>query len=356
MRITELVTAKSIAANYNEVASNRIPYLGEGLFPAKKKLGLDLSWLISSKGLPISLAPSNFDAKSTLRAREGFEKESTQMAFFRESMLVKEKDEQEIMRVQEASDPYAFEIVSRVYDDVATLVDGAMVVPERMRMSLLAPVNAGHPGITIASDNKQYTYNYDPDGKYAANNYTVLSSTTDKWNDAANSDPLGDISEAADKLEEATGVRPAYAIVSKATMNHIVSNAKVQGAILAKNPAASVYMTAALVNQLFKDVVGVEFIVYNKMYKDESGVARKFYPDGFCTLIPEGALGSTWYGTTPEERTLMGNPAANVSLVNTGVAVTVTVTEDPVNTKTTVSEIVLPSYERMFETYVIKAY
>ena len=43
-------------------------------------------------------------------------------------------------------------------------------------------------------------------------------------------------------------------------------------------------------------------------------------------------------------------------IVNTGVAVAVSVSEDPVQTKTTVSEIVLPSYERMDSTYVIKCY
>lgn len=356
MKMTDFISAKSIAANYTEVASNSVAYLGEGLFTPKKKLGLDLSWLVNSKGLPISLAPSNFDAKSTLRAREGFEKERTQMAFFRESMLVKEADEQEIMRIIDANDPYAQEVVSRVFDDVRTLVDGAMVVPERMRMALLAPVNAGSPGITIASDNKQYTYNYDPEGKYAAENYTELAGSSDKWTDHENSDPLGDIVAAADKVEELRGTRPAYVLVNKTTMNHIRANKKVQDAVLAKSVTSSVFITDALVNQLFKDVAGVGFIVYNKMYKDEAGVAHKFYPDGFATLIPEGALGSTWYGTTPEERTLMGNAAANVSIVNTGVAVAVSVTEDPVNTKTTVSEIVLPSYERMYETYVIKAY
>ena len=88
----------------------------------------------------------------------------------------------------------------------------------------------------------------------------------------------------------------------------------------------------------------------------EEGVAHKFYLDGFCTLLPEGALGNTWRGVTPEERTLLGNDKADVSVVSNGVAITVTVTTDPVNTKTTVSEIVLPSFERMAETYVIKAY
>ena len=45
-----------------------------------------------------------------------------------------------------------------------------------------------------------------------------------------------------------------------------------------------------------------------------------------------------------------------VAIVDGGVAVSVTVTEDPVQTKTTVSEICLPSFERMDETYTIKAY
>ena len=52
----------------------------------------------------------------------------------------------------------------------------------------------------------------------------------------------------------------------------------------------------------------------------------------------------------------MGSGEADVSIVNTGVAVAVTTTNDPVHTKTTASEIVLPSYERMDSTYVIKCY
>ena len=42
------------------------------------------------------------------------------------------------------------------------------------------------------------------------------------------------------------------------------------------------------------------------------------------------------------------------AIVDGGVAVSVTVTEDPVHTKTTVSEIVLPSFEAMEETYTLK--
>lgn len=355
MKIRDVYSAKAVALVQTEVASNRKRYIGEGLFPAKKKMGLDLKWIKTSKGLPVSLSPSNFDAVSTLRSREGFKMTETEMAFFRESRIVKETDEQEMLRVQESTDPYVQEILSRVFDDVNDLVEGARVVPERMIMQLLAPSD-GSPKISIQADGVTYEYNYDPNNDYKTNNFAELSGETDKWSDVENSDPLEDVSNGLDSVEAKTGERPSVMIVSRQTMNYLKKNKKIKSAILAQNVTANIFMDDARVNELFSSELGVNIIVYAKQYKNEDGVVSKFYPDGFATLIPEGALGNTWYGTTPEERTLMGSKEADVSIVNTGVAVAVTVSNDPVQTKTTVSEIVLPSYERMDSTYVIKCY
>ena len=71
MDFRELFTPRAIAANWEEVASNQIPYIGTALFPARKKAGLDLAWIKGSKGLPVSLMPSAFDAKATFRDRIG---------------------------------------------------------------------------------------------------------------------------------------------------------------------------------------------------------------------------------------------------------------------------------------------
>ena len=78
MRLSDAYSAKAIAIAHNEVASNKIAYLGAGLFPAKKKMGLDLKWIKTSKGLPVSLAPSAFDTVSTIRSREGIKIEETE--------------------------------------------------------------------------------------------------------------------------------------------------------------------------------------------------------------------------------------------------------------------------------------
>ena len=355
MNIRDVYNAKAIALVQTEVASNKIAYLGAGLFPAKKKMGLDLKWIKTSKGLPVSLAPSSFDAVSTLRSREGFKLTETEMAFFRESMLIKESDEQEIMRVQDSTDPYAADVLARIFDDANTLVDGANVVPERMIMQLLAP-DDGNPKISIQANGATYAYNYDPNNTYKQNNFASISTSNDKWSDTTNSDPMADIQKGLDAVEAATGERPTIMIVSRKTMDYLKQNAKIKSAILAQNVTANIFMNDNRVKEVFSNELGISIIVYSKQYKKEDGTVEKFYPDGFATLIPSGTLGNTWYGTTPEERTLMGKPDADVSIVNAGVAVSVTVSEDPVQTKTTVSEIVLPSYERMDSTYVIKCY
>lgn len=353
MKLSDVFTAEAIASNYTNAASNAIPYLGTGFFPAQKKAGLDLKWIKGHNGLPVSLAPSNFDVKSTFRDRVGISLNETQMAFFRESMLVKEADEQEIMRVQDANDPYAQQVLDSIFNDTKTLVDGANVVPERMIMQLLAPLG-GNMGINITANNVNYTYNYDLDGSWKAEHYLKIASNADKWNVPTTCDPLKNLEDAMDAQEAASGNRPEILLMSKATFNMIKNSEKVRSGILAQNVTANVNYTSAKVKQFVEEELSVQIIVYNKQFKNESGVAQKFYPDNIVMMLPNGSLGSTWYGTTPEERTLAGNSEANVSIVNTGVAVAVTITSDPVNTKTTVSEIVLPSFERANDCYAIE--
>lgn len=353
MKLSDVFTAEAIALNYTNAASNAIPYLGTGFFPSQKKAGLDLKWIKGHNGLAVSLMPSTFDAKSTFRDRVGISMSETEMPFFRESMLVKEKDEQEIMRVQDSKDPYAAQVLDNIFNDTKTLVDGANVVPERMIMQLLAPLN-GSVGIEIKANNVDYTYNYDPDGSWKAEHYAKITTDADKWSTSDTCDPLFDIETALDAQEAASGNRPEILLMSKATFNMIKNSAKVRSGILAQNTTANVNYTSAKVKQYVEEELSVTIIIYNKQFKNESGTAKKFYPDNIVMMLPNGAIGTTWYGTTPEERTLTAKSDADVSIVNTGVAVSVTITDDPVNTKTTVSEIVLPSFERMNECYAME--
>ena len=353
MDLREIFTPAAIAAEWKDTYSNQIPYLGSVLFPARKKAGLDLSWIKGSKGLPISLMPSAFDAKATFRDRIGISKIDTEMPFFREGFKVKERDRQELLRVQEENDPYLNEILSRIYDDANALIEGANVVPERMIFQLLFPT-LGEMQISIKANGVDYTYDFDANDAWKEHHYTLLTSSA-TWDSTSTADPFANIATMQDYIAGETGSVPTKAIMNRTTFNLLPKITAVQNRFLSIAGKALGYLSENDVKAVFRDVLGVDILIYDKQYKNESGTSAKFVPDDYVALVPDGALGNTWYGTTPEEADLLGKQsAAQVAIVNTGVAITQIIDPHPVNVNTFASEIVMPSYERMDECGLIK--
>ena len=347
MLTKDVIDSRAIAVAATHDASNDIPYLGLQFFPEQKKMGLDLKWIKTHQGLPVTLKPSNFDAIPVLRAREGLKTEQTQMAFFRESMHIKEEDEQEIMRIQEANDPYLAAVLRSIYDDTTRLVRGAEVVPEIMRMQLLTGQN-----IVLSSDGVNYTYDYDPNNAWKGTNYSALSGTS-VWTNAA-ATPIADIIRAKKALAK-KGISAAYIIMNSNTFALFVNNAEVRNNILAQNITANITLSDDDIKNVIKNRTGLTVVIYDKMYKDYAGADQNFYPDNYVTLLPAGKLGNTWFGTTPEERTARQVADVDVTMYGTGIAVAVKVEYGPpAKTLTTASEIVLPSFEGMDSVYVYK--
>jgi hypothetical protein len=342
--IYDLIRAPEIAAYYANNPSNAIPYLGATLFPSDKKMGLDLSWIKGSRGLPIALMPSAFDAKATLRDRIGFGKVETEMPFFRESMRIGEKERQELLRLMESNNTaYVDTIIRQIYDDVNNLVGGAEVNAERMRMQLLST------GKILITANRQ---NYDYDYKMKAGHKVTLTGT-DMWSDP-NADIIGDIQEWQELVEDDEGNRPTKAICTRKTWGYIMKNNKIK---LDMNPLGgqNIIMTEKLLKAYLLDKLGLTVAVYNKKFALQDGSTHLYYPNDYFTLIPDGSLGKTWYGTTPEEADLMtGKSVAEVSIVNTGVAITTIKEPHPVNVETIVSVIELPSFESIDSIFIAK--
>lgn len=352
MLVNEVVETRAIALAATENSSNQIPYLGLQFFPERKKSGLDLSWIKTHKGLPVTLAPSNFDALPTLRARKGLSKEKTQMSFFREQMVITEQDEQEIARINDENDPYLKSALQSIYDDTNELLGGAEVVPERMRMSLLATTN-GHPVIGIQSGDVTYAYDYDPNGDYARDHY-VKNASTAKWSDTANSKPLDDLNNGRKSLAK-KGKVAKYVLMNSNTFQYLLDNAQVKNSLLAQNTTAIVEVTDDNVAAIVKSRTKLTIVIYDKMYIDDNGNEQYFYPNNKVTLLPEGALGNTWFGTTPEERTASQVADVDVSIYGVGITIAKKVEYGPpAITSITASEIVLPSYENMDATFVIE--
>jgi len=261
-------------------------------------------------------------------------------------------DPKELLRVADSNAPYARAVIERVFDDANTLIAGANVVPERMIMQLLFPQD-GNAGIAIRANGMEYVYNYDPKGTWKSHNYIELSGA-DLWSASATADPFAVFKAAKDKIRSNTGTDLTIAVMNTATFNMLSKTEAVKKRYLTTSGLTLGYLTDDEVKNVVSGTSRIQIAIYDKQYKDESGIAHAFVPDGHVAMIPAGDLGGTWYGTTPEEADLIASPTAEVELVNTGVAITRIIEEHPVNTNIFASEIVLPSYERMDEVAVIK--
>lgn len=111
-------------------------------------------------------------------------------------------------------------------------------------------------------------------------------------------------------------------------------------------------MNDARLNQHLLDELDLRVVVYSKRYADETGATFAYVPDDTFVLFPEGTLGKSWFGTTPEESDLMASQVANVSIVETGVAITTIEKADPVNVETKVTMICLPSFEAADQVHI----
>jgi len=351
MKLTELFQPQVVAANWTEAASNAVPYLGAGLFPAQQKMGLDLSWIKGNRGLPISLMPSAFDAQATFRDRVGVTINETQMPFFREGYKIKEKDRQELLRAADSGDPYATAVIAQIYNDLYDLVDGAEVVAERMRMQLLFPVG-GDMGIAIKANGVDYTYDYDPGDAWKSTNYFAMSGTG-LWTNTSGADPFTQIETVQNAIRSTSGTELGTMVMNSTTFNLLKNLDALKNRFLTTTGRSVAYITKGEVVNVIGDTLGLNIAVYDKQYRNENKVAAKFVPDGYVALIPNGALGSTWRGTTPEEAD-GGEAPMSVSIVNGGVAISRIVEPHPVNVNIIASEIVLPSFERMDEVAVMK--
>nr|DAK50726.1 MAG TPA: Major capsid protein [Caudoviricetes sp.] len=352
---SDVFTAKAFAMYWTKYLeqANAEGYLGTSLFPPVKKKGIDIKWIKGRSGLPVTLRQSAFDAVAHVRDRIGVTAIQTEMPFFRDSFIVKESDRQEILRAQDSNDPYVQPVLDNIYNDAKNLTNGANVVPERMIMQLLSPAD-GSPKIEISDGAKvSCLYEYDVDGSFKVNNFKALTGTA-AWTDHKNSNPVQDLLDAKEVVER-TGNVPTIALMSKKTLRDIRENENVKAYIVAKAQATGgvILVTDKLVKEYISEETELTVVVNNKSFIDESGTAKRFYPDDMVTLLPAQPLGSTVYGTSPEEADLMADDKADVAIVNTGVAIATIKQEHPVNVRVLASEIVLPSFEGMDNVYVI---
>lgn len=342
MNFMDYITSKAQALYWNTLLATKSekPYLGEELFPNRKQPGLKLEWIKGANAQSVVLHLSAFDAKVLKRNRIGFTTMMTKMPFFKDSLDIDEELRQKLLILGQSNVAYAKEIIAKIFDDNTTLIKSASVTREMMRMQLLTTGT-----IAIANNGQEYLYDY------GLADYQKQTATK-PWSDPT-ADIIGDIIAYQDLMVEKTGVKPTRMVMRTSAFRNLMKNDYIKNCIyiLANG---KVNATENAVRQFFREQAGITSIaLYDKIYTNENGVTQFFIPEDTVVMLPEGNLGFTNFGTTPEEADLLGSKEADVTIVDTGVAITVTKETDPVRKVTKVSEICLPSGENMDKVVII---
>lgn len=339
MTIFDIMQSAELAAYWNELVADEAPYPCEELFPDRKKRGLSLKWIKGSRGLPVVLKTSAFDASAVPRARIGFDKLMADMPYFKESTYIDEELRQELNVVLETGNQaYIDSVMNRVFDDETRLLRGARATRERMRMMALTT-----GVISMANNGQNFSFDY---------GVTHKGNATTAWSNHSGSDPIEDMRVAKEKIQDETGAVVTRGMCDGKTWRNLRNNDKIKKAIFVLTNGAGSISDNKL-REYLMDELEIEIVVNDKRYIDETGAPVKFMPDDTMVLFPEGDLGYTWMGTTPAESDLMTGSAANVSIVDTGVSITTVQKVDPVNVETIVAMICLPSFEMADQVYIL---
>lgn len=339
MSIFDLVTSQELAAYWTILSEKEEQFLGDELFPPKKKLGLTLRWIKGAKGLPVELKSSAFDVQAIPRARIAFNKMSADMPYFKESTYVDEETRQELNLVLETGNQaYIESIMNKVFDDEMSLLRSARVSRERMRMMAITT------GLVTIESNGQIL-NFD----YGVNHKGNASSS---WATTNTASPIDDLRKAMDEVQDSTGVRPTRVVMNRKTWGYLLKNQAILKTIFVMTNGIG-QMNDNRLKQFLMDELDIQVAINDSRYADSTGTAAKYIPDDTVVLLPPSGLGNTWFGTTPEESDLMTGSVANVSIVDNGVAITTIKNANPVNVETIVSMICLPSFEMADQIYIM---
>ena len=261
------------------------------------------------------------------------------MPFFKESMYIDEELRQNLNTLMQTNNEQVInQILTKIFDDEITLVKAARVTLERMRMEALT---AGT--VTLGSNGQAYSYDY---GVPADQKVDV----TKVWSDPS-ADIIGDITKFVEDMK-AKGVVITRAVCNSSVAKNFRTNNAIKNAIYVFANGTVNVTTARALDYIYNET-GISIYVYDDVYVNESGQAVKYVPDNTLVLMPEGTLGNTHFGVTPEESDLSNSLKAEVSIIENGVAVTTYGTEDPVNVETKVSMVALPSFERANEIVIV---
>ena len=321
------------------------PLLGYELFPSKRIGGMDLSFIKGKNSNPVLARPVAYDAEIGVVSRTSFEKLSSEMPQFAESLILGQRDmiklENALTLAANQNDTVLVSALQNYYDDTTNLATRVWARPHQLAMSVISTGK-----VTVNTDTGSALEIVYSDDAWTANNKKTSAVA---WASTSTSTPFTDIQNVIEDAAD-DGVTIVRLVMNRDTWKLLVNSKEVKDKY---NPQGNLSITQSGYSSYLEDDLGISIIIENRQYKlTDGGANQKFYPDGVVSFLPDGSLGSMCFGTTAEE-IMAGKGDARFSVTSEGIGISVISDGAPVKTTTSAVAIVLPSFELIDSVYVL---
>lgn len=276
------------------------------LFPTRKIDDFEADFILGAQSRPVSAQIYAFDTPTELGQRGEFERGSFSLELIKEKMRL---DEREIMRLNRPrSDAEAQKIVRDLYNDVQHIVDRINVRIERMRYDALCE------GVIDIKEENGYTTKIDF-------NIPATHKMTLNWSDPDH-DILADLFEMKRIIKEDTGFVITRIMIAEKWLHVILKNNLLRKAIFGTLEQDR-YFTPSMLNAELARESLPQIFTNDKMYAVQKMNGRthrletkfvRYFDENRLVAMPDGKMGETIRGLTPEGEGLRGSGICNVEL------------------------------------------
>lgn len=355
MALDEYFNAQELANYAAARLAQKGGMLWNELFPAKSIPSLDLSWVKAKNNNLKPLRAAALGEKAARRSPSGFVKVDSDLPFFREAMVVDEKQRQTInnqLIVFQNNPEIVEQVLENLFKEHAELIWGAYVNCDIMIGTLLTTGKIDFSSDVNDGRTNNYSYDYDLNGSWGSNNVLQLNAGQ-YWNAAckATNDPLDDVLAAIDDQKE-HGWTTAKILMNTATFRGMCKSESITKAIA---PLGGV-VRRTQVKELIEDETKCKLRIYDRLVDGRGSDPVNVIPDGKVCLLPDGSLGNMCFAPTPEAHNKMlgkTEPRKDIAIMENGVTILTRADDNPVDYETIVSATMLPSYPMMDAVYVL---
>ena len=333
MDISKVLNTREFAAYWRELPP--LTYFGESKFEYRKQLGSEIKYIMGAEQRPVIMSLTSNDADSIGLSYGGLEVVTEKMPRFKNHYTIDEDLIKMLLSVDENASGLIRETVAKIFDRVGMHRKNAAITRELLRMQALTTGVA-----SMKNNGVEFTVDY-----HVPTTHKVQP--TVMWDTVATADPVQDIEDWQQLALDDNGSPVTEILMNSATLGKLRKIETIRTGYFANSNAVG-NPTSRQVAQYLTDSLGVRILLDDDTYLDLDGKTKKMVPDGTVVLMPEGNLGYSVFGTTPEEARLRDG----VEVVDGGVALTYWEKRDPVADMLKATQDFLPSFERANEVII----